>query len=136
MKFATFQGFLFSVNSFCCYCLRVLYFLLFFFVYFHIFFFSSSISLFSFSFFLFCCCCSYFFGIVESKRQKGTEVGLAYISWFSGTETAKSKKNKKKKKTSKRILPFSFFAGFPRCCYVPASSLTSSAKTLCVLTLL
>lgn len=62
------------------------------------FFFSSSISLFSFSFFLFCCCCSYFFGIVESKRQKGTEVGLAYISWFSGTETAKSKKKKQKKK--------------------------------------
>lgn len=101
LKFATFQGFLFSVNSFCCYCLRVLYFLLFFFVYFHIFFFSSSISLFSFSFFLFCCCCSYFFGIVESKRQKGTEVGLAYISWFSGTETAKSKKKNKKKKRAK-----------------------------------
>lgn len=69
-----FKGF-FSVNSFCCYCFCVLYFLLF--VYFYIFF--PWISLF---FFL---CCSYF-GVDESETEGNIRSGL--ISWLFGTETA------------------------------------------------
>lgn len=100
-----FKG-LFSVNLFSRYSLCVLYFLLFLFT--SIFFFSSIF------------CCSYF-GVVESKMvtNRGT-FSLACFLVF-GTETA----------NQIRRITFSIWAGFPHCCYVPASSLTSSAK-LCV----
>lgn len=89
---------LFSVNLFCCYSLYVLYFLLF--VYFH--------------FFSLIFCCSYF-GVRESKTVMNR---VWPTSWFFGTETANQ---------IRRII-FSVWAGFPHCCYVPASS---KCKVIC-----
>lgn len=98
-----FKG-LFSVNLFSRYSLCIV--LSTFFVYFHFF---SSIF-----------CCSYFI-VVESKTvtNRGTFSLACFLDF--GTETANQIGR----------ITFSIWAGFPHCCYVPASSLTSSAK-LCV----
>lgn len=101
LKFATFQGFLFSVNSFCCYCLRVLYFLLFFFVYFHIFFFSSSISLFSFSFFFFVVVARTFLVLLKAKDRREQKSVWPTFPGFLGLRQPNQKKTKKKKKRAK-----------------------------------
>lgn len=100
-----FNGF-FSVNLFCCYSVCVLYFLLF--VYFNILFPQSSF------FVLFWC-----YWEQDSYKEGNIRPGL--FSWFLEL----------RQPIKWEGFSFSFSAGFPRCCYVPASSLTSSAK-LCV----
>lgn len=104
------QGF-FSVNMFCCYCFCVLYFLLF---------------LFTSIFFSFPQSLSFYFVarilvLLKARQLLKGEHWVWPISWFLEL----------RQPIKRAGFPFSFSAGFPHCCYVPASSLTSSAK-LCV----
>lgn len=100
-----FKGF-FSVSSFCCYCFCVLYFL---FLFTSIFF-SLNLSFFPFFLLLLVLWCCW--------KQDRRECSVWPISWFLEL----------RQPIKWAGFSFSFSAGFPRCCYVPASSLTSSAK--------